>query len=200
MFSMATKRQSEVLAFIRTFARAHSVGPTVREIQKHFQFASSNAVQCHLTALRKKGYLAERGRVWRGAQPVEGDAAIPVYGTIPAGLPVDAVAEADETLGLDESLLGLPAGSRVFALRVRGRSMIGAGINDGDLVFLVDRPARHRDIVAALIDGESTLKRYIDRPRGAVLQAENPEFDDLHPVRELTIQGVMVGLFRRGAG
>jgi repressor LexA len=115
-------------------------------------------------------------------------------------LPVDAVSVADETISLDVSLLGLPVGARVFALRVRGASMKGAGINDGDVVFLVDRPVRHRDIVAALIDGESTLKRYIAQSKGAVLRAENSDFVDLHPARELTIQGVMVGLFRRGAG
>jgi repressor LexA len=126
--------------------------------------------------------------------------AISIYGTIPAGLPIDAVVEPDGKIALDETLFGLKAGSKVFALRVRGNSMTGAGINDGDLVFLIDRVARHRDIVAALIDGESTLKRFMDQPDGAVLHAENSDYEDLHPVSEMTIQGVMVGLFRRGAG
>src|ERR1017187_9872654 len=194
---MATEKQNEVLAFIRAFIRKHHVGPTIREIQRNFRFASPNAAQCHVTALRRKGYLAERKRVSRGVEPIEGDPGIPVYGTIPAGWPVDSLQETEDSIPLDRSLLGLPDGARAFALRVRGQSMTGAGINDGDLVFLVDRPARHRDIVAAMIDCESTLKRFVERPGGAVLLAENPDFTDLHPVSELTIQGVMVGLFRR---
>lgn len=197
---MIAAKQLRVLEYIRAFTRRHGSGPTVREIQKHFRFKSPNAAQCHVVALRKKGHLVEQRREWRGAKPVEKDSAIPIFGTIPAGPPIDIMAESEGTIALDEALLGLEAGSKVFALRVRGNSMIGAGINQGDLVFLIDRPARHRDIVAALIDGESTLKRFLDEAGGAVLHAENPDFEDLHPANELKIQGVMVGLFRRVRG
>jgi repressor LexA len=198
MYSMASQRQIKVLEFIQAFARKNGSGPTMREIQRHFGFRSPNAAQCHVAALRRNGHLAGRRRVWRGAEPVDKGSAICVYGTIPAGLPSDTIPEPEGTIALDESLFGLRTGSKVFALRVHGRSMAGAGINDGDLVFLVDRPPRHREIVAALIDGESTLKRFLDQPGGAVLHAENPDYKDLYPASELTIQGVMVGLFRRG--
>lgn len=197
---MAAAKQLKVLEFIQAFARRHGSGPTIREIQRHFGFRSPNAAQCHVAALRRKGSLAERRRIWRGAEPVGKDPAISIFGTIPAGLPSDAAPEPEGTIALDETLFGLKSGSKVFALRVRGHSMVEAGINDGDLVFLVDRPARHREIVAALIDGESTLKRFLDKPGGAVLHAENPDYKDIHPASELLIQGVMVGLFRRGAG
>ena len=74
--------------------------------------------------------------------------------------------------------------------------MIGALIGDGDLVILEIREPRPKDIVAALIDGESTLKRYVVKDSQPFLQAENPEFPDLLPARELLIQGVMIGLIR----
>lgn len=195
---MASARQIKVLDFIRTFVRRNGSGPTIREIQRHFGFRSPNAAQCHVTALRKQGHLSERQGVWRGAKPVNADSAINIYGTIPAGLPTDATPDPEGSFALNETSFGLKNVSEIFALRVKGDSMVGAGIHDADLVFLTNRPPRNRDIVAALIDGESTLKRFLDKPGGAVLHAENPEFKDLRPASELTIQGVMVGLFRKG--
>ena len=85
-----------------------------------------------------------------------------------------------------------------FALRVRGDSMIGAHIVDGDIVILEDRKeVRNGDIVAALIDGETTLKRYIVERGRPYLKSENPEYPNLHPAHELRVQGVMVSLVRR---
>jgi repressor LexA len=83
-----------------------------------------------------------------------------------------------------------------FALRVRGESMIGAHILPGDYAVFEKREARDGDIVAALIDGETTLKRFILKDGEAFLKAENPEFTDLQPVSELLVQGVLVGLVR----
>jgi len=82
-------------------------------------------------------------------------------------------------------------------LKVRGDSMIGAGIHDGDLAVLEFKEPRHSDVVAALIDGETTLKRYVYSHGRPFLKAENPQFPNLMPVRELVIQGVMVALIRK---
>jgi repressor LexA len=101
---------------------------------------------------------------------------------------------------IDIASLGVPRHARTFALKVRGESMIEAHICDGDTVILEFREPRHMDIVAALIDGETTLKRFIvDRGR-PFLRAENENYPDLIPARELIVQGVMVALLRRGNG
>ena len=100
-------------------------------------------------------------------------------------------------LSLDTRTVGVRRNARVFAVKVRGDSMIGAHISDGDLVVLEIRDPKNRDIVAALIDGETTLKRFVMSRGRAYLKAENPKFPDLVPVTELVIQGVMVALVRR---
>jgi repressor LexA len=198
---MLTSRQKEILDFVLAHQAQHGVFPTLREIQAHFKFASPFAVSRHLQALDKKGVLKRqpgKSRAFVSSSGFTSQAArVPLYGTIPAGLPVDAVQEPDSYVGVDLTTLGVRAGTTVYALNVRGDSMIGANIVDGDLVFLTPREPRPRDIVAALIDGESTLKRYLlqhDRP---FLRAENPKYPDLLPADELVIQGVMVGLLRR---
>ena len=93
--------------------------------------------------------------------------------------------------------LGLSPNRRAFALKVRGDSMIEAQISDGDVAILEFREPRANDIVAALIDGESTLKRYVVERGRPFLRAENPRFPDLIPIGELTVQGVMVALIRK---
>jgi repressor LexA len=108
------------------------------------------------------------------------------------------VQEADSHISVDAAALGVRANTKLFALRVRGDSMIGANIVENDVVFLTPREPRPLDIVAALIDGESTLKRFLLQRGRAFLRAENPRYPDLLPTTELTIQGVMVGLLRTG--
>ena len=122
---------------------------------------------------------------------------IPVIGWISAGVPVtgSAVQEGCVSVQLDSVRLPKP-GITTFALRVRGTSMQGAGIRDGDIVILEHREARRGQFVAALIDGESTLKRYVEENGKPFLKAENPRFPALIPARELMIQGVVVALLR----
>jgi repressor LexA len=105
--------------------------------------------------------------------------------------------EPDSYVGIDLASLGIRSGTTLYALTVRGDSMTGANIVEGDYVFLTPREPHPRDIVAALIDGESTLKRYLVQRGRPFLRAENPRYPDLIPARELIIQGVMVGLLRR---
>ena len=202
-----TARQQAVLDFVHAHQRDHGHYPSLREICSHFGFASPFAATRHLRALKAKGALQRVAGKARAFVPGPDAAArsrraaslldVPLYGTIPAGLPTTTEQEPDRHVSIDAAALGLRATSRVFALRVRGDSMSGAAILDGDTVFLTPREPRPRDIVAALIDGESTLKRYLVQRGRPFLRAENPRYPDLLPAAELLIQGVMVGLFRR---
>lgn len=201
---MLTDRQQQLLDFLRSYQRQQGVMPSTRDIQKHFGFASQTAAMSHLRALEKKGVIRRLAGLARAvvfpddidrAETVE----IPIYGAIPAGLSSDNPEEMDGKLTLDAASLGLARNAKPFALRVRGDSMTGAHICDGDHVILVQRGPRARDVVAALIDGETTLKRYVVEHGKPFLRAENPRYPDLIPARELLIQGVMVGLFRRNS-
>lgn len=199
-----TARQQAVLHFVHAHQRDHGHYPSLREICAHFGFASPFAATRHLRALETKGALqriAGKARAFLApaAHPPRRSALldVPLYGTIPAGPPTAAEQEPDSHVSVDAAALGLRAGSRIFALRVRGDSMRDAAILDGDTVFLAPREPRSRDIVAALIDGESTLKRYLVQRGRPFLRAENPRYPDLLPAAELLIQGVMVGLLRR---
>jgi len=198
-----TDRQQQVLDFIHAHHRQHGVSPSLREIQAHFGLASPFGIKRHVDALTAKGALRRLDGVARGLLPPSHPrrgalAEIPLFGTIPAGSPTAAEQEPDSYISVDTATLGVRANARLFALRVRGDSMIDASILDRDIVFLAARDPRPRDIVAALIDGESTLKRYLVEHSRPFLRAENPRYPDLLPAQELVIQGVMVGLLRTG--
>lgn len=202
--SPLTDRQRQVLDFIHHHHRQHGVAPSLREIQAHFGLASPFGIKRHVDALIGKGALHRLEGKARGLVPSDLPrpqtlAAVPLFGVIPAGLPVDAAQEPEGHVSIDPAALGVRSGAPLFALRVRGDSMVDAGILDRDTVFLTPREPRPRDIVAALIDGESTLKRYLLQRGLPFLRAENPRYPDLLPARELVIQGVMVGLLRAHA-
>lgn len=130
--------------------------------------------------------------------PAASSTTIPIMGWISAGKPVTGqeLPEGCVSVQLDSVRLPRP-GMTTFALKVRGSSMTDAGIRDGDVVILEHREALHGQIVAALIDGESTLKRYIEEAgKAPYLRAENPRFPVIVPARELAIQGVVVALLR----
>jgi repressor LexA len=205
-----TSRQQEILAYIRSYAQSRGYWPSIREIQEHFQFQSTNAVAGHLRALESKGAIQRvpgQARTFRllaapHIVPVPDEARevveLPVFGSIAAGYP-DGVESGDAvgTIQVDLESAGR-RGERVFALQVRGDSMVGAGIEDGDVVIVEPRPPRHNEIVAALIDGATTLKRYIARGgERPFLRAENPAYPDLIPADQLIIQGVAKSVVRR---
>ncbi len=199
---MLTDRQGQLLEFLRRYQRHEGVMPSTRDIQKHFGFASQTAAMGHLRALERKGVIRRLpGKARAVVFPKDHQSRsqmldIPVFGAIPAGFASDNPQQAHRHISLDLRAMGLASNARPFALRVRGDSMTGAHICDGDYVVLEQREPRARDIVAALIDGESTLKRFIMDKGRPCLRAENPRYPDLIPLRELTIQGVMVGLVR----
>lgn len=207
---MLTRRQQELLDYLREHHRDTGIMPSTREIQKYFGFSSQTAAVSHLRALEKKGVIQRlpgkaRAVIFKGhresLQTAEDDGLIqiPIYGRIAAGMAEPNSQSTEGTLTIDPTPFGLPRHSqKTFALKVRGDSMIEAHIVEGDYVILEHREPRNRDIVAALIDGETTLKRYIVEKQKRYLKAENPRFPDLIPATELVIQGVMVGLMRSG--
>lgn len=201
---MLTERQQDILGFIQTEQREKGITPSTREIQKHFGYASQTSVMQYLATLERKGFLDRHARKARAlVTPVQKVRItdIPIYGQIPAGMAGLTEQSIEGHVSLDARMVNAPKNARTFALRVRGDSMIDAHILDGDIVILEDRKeVQNGDIVAALIDGETTLKRYVTERGRPYLKAENPLFPDLIPARELRIQGVMVSLVRKHLG
>ena len=199
-----TARQQQVLDFINDAQAQTGVIPT-REIQEHFGFASQTAAMNHLKALERKGDHSSAGGQGAG-------------GVCARQLPRQPIAifrfsapssrawrrrrsrRRVGTLSVDVGTLGGSRTADTFALKVRGDSMIEAQIADGDLAILEKREPRNGDIVAALIDGETTLKRYVTDRGRPFLKAENPRFPSLVPVMELVVQGVLVALVRKYRG
>ncbi len=204
----ATPRQREVLDFVRTALADTGLTPTVEEIRRHFRFKSTFAVRCHLLALAKKGLVEMAPGIHRGLRIV-GEAgkvedaraaatfSVPLLGDAPAGVPVEAVEVGDERLEVDGSLF---KPERLFAIRVRGDSMLGAGINDRDLALI--RPAAAAPegaIVLARLNGETTLKRLGVKQGRPYLLPENPAYRDIVPESgdDFTIVGVLTGIIRK---
>ncbi|MDQ6913340.1 MAG: transcriptional repressor LexA [Verrucomicrobiota bacterium] len=197
---MLTERQESVLHFIQNEQREKGITPSTREIQKHFGFASQTSVMQYLDALERKGFLDRHARKARAlVTPVQRVRItdIPIYGQIPAGMASLTEQTVEGHVSLDSQTANISKNARTFALRVRGDSMINAHILDGDLVVMEDKEVQNGDVVAALIDGETTLKRYVTDHGRPYLKAENPMFPDLIPARELLVQGVMVALLRK---
>ena len=198
---MLTDRQRNILDFIQAEQREKGLTPSTREIQHHFRFASQTSVMQYLAALERKGFLNRHARKARALiTPVQKVRItdIPIYGQIPAGMSTLTDQTIEGHVSLDMRSVNASKNGRTFALRVRGDSMIDAHIVDGDIVILEDRKdVQNDDIVAALIDGETTLKRYVVERGRPCLKAENSRYPNLTPARELRIQGVMVSLVRK---
>jgi repressor LexA len=201
-----TKKQEAVRKFIADELNAGRPCPTHREIASRFGFVSSFGAARHVGVLIRKGFLvAEEGkaRSLRLAPAVPGIrqaaiAEIPIYGVIPAGFGEDSEQEAEGCVRVDVATIGFKPTRNTFALKVRGDSMIGKFICDGDIAIL-ERGAepRNGEIVAAYIDRKTTLKTFVQRGGKPFLKAENPKYPDLIPSEELVIQGVFKGLIRR---
>ena len=200
-----TKAQQRVLDFIQAEVNAGRLVPTLREIAERFAFKAHRAAACHLEALKRKGFLESdpgKARSLRVTSPLAKLRSrimhLPLYGSIPAGLAQTREQEAEGCVSVDIETIGFKPTRNTFALRVTGDSMIGRHVLDGDIVVLEHGPEpRHGEMVAALIDGESTLKTFLRRNNKPYLKAENPKYPDLIPAEELMIQGVFKALIRR---
>jgi len=207
MFSSGnlTPRQSEILEFLHEFQRKERIAPTYREIGDHFGFKSTKAAADHVYALEKKGYLRRHSRRSRGIELLSAGrstdnsaVAVPIVGDIPAGLPEQKIENRNGTIAVDPIMLEGIVQHNLFALQVRGDSMEGRGIHEGDWVIIdADASPRENDVVVALIDGENTLKTLARQEGYFFLKAENPNHRDWIPLKELLIQGVAKAILKR---
>lgn len=203
-----TERQQQILRFIQGKQDSEGLTPTFREIAGHFRFRSPNAALAHVQALLAKGFLKNLPGRARSLQVADPNApkhrlrprvvSVPIYGAIPAGLPQDTAQEEEGCVLIDVETLGIKPSARTFGLKVKGDSMIGKNIVDGDIAIIEHGvEPRAGDVVAALIDGQVTLKTFLLHRGKPYLRAENPRYPNLIPREELQIQGVMVALVRK---
>ncbi len=198
-----TARQQELLDYIREYQLQFGASPTLKEIRLFLGVSSDNGILKHLIALEKKGALTRSKRA-RGINMLpeirermerKADITLPMYGSVPAGIATLEEQVPDTWVSVAENLVTNP--EACYLLKVRGDSMIGVGILPGDTVVVnFHKEPKGGDIVVALIDNESTVKRLVREGRYAYLKAENPAYPDLHPVSELSIQGVVTALLR----
>jgi repressor LexA len=197
-----TQRQKEILDYITRFVERHGYCPSYTQIARHFGVKSRATIGKHIAALERRGLLDRKHIEGSFTLDVKVDESeslceIKLLGQIAAGSPIDVV-ECEETIPVPRFLLGQVRPNHVFALQVKGDSMIGKNIASGDYVIVEQgKTPQTGDVVAALIDNESTLKTYMTKGGKPVLRAENPKYPDLIPAAELSIQGVMVALVRK---
>ena len=197
-----TDRQKEVLEFIARFSEEHGYPPTVREIGENFGI-SLRAVQDHIAACQKKGYLSQCQKRSRSFRVIKGETVqearvfvtkVPKLGTIAAGKPLLAEENLDGYVTIAEPFV--KPGKTYFALNVRGASMINAGILEGDLAIIEQSEiAAEGQIVVAVVDNAITLKRFYKEQNRVRLQPENPDFQPIYS-SDVKIAGIMVGLVR----
>lgn len=181
-----SEKQEAMLEAIKQHITEYGFPPTMRKLQDYFDLASVNAVYQSLQALEKKGYIrrykkgSARGFEVVGWRPEleEKMRTVPLVGRIAAGPPITAYENIEGQIMLDTEILG---SSGDFALRVRGRSMIDAGIHDGDLIIVQQTDqCRNGDIAVALIDDEATVKRFYKEKNRYRLQPENPDMEPIY--------------------
>jgi repressor LexA len=197
-----TAKQRKVLEFLREFAFSRSFAPTAREVADRFGIAEKNAFY-YMELLKRKGYIRRHRKSPRrieflGEAALPSPLRVPVLGRVPAGSPREAIELAEEELLLDPSLTGE---GEIFSLRVKGDSMEGAHICEGDYVLVrAQETAEDGEIVVAVVDGEATVKR-IRRRKGSIrLDPANPAYLPLEVPEKspsFRIAGKVVGVFRK---
>ncbi len=200
MVEKLTTRQGEVLRAIKSFIRNNRIAPSVRELASKLKVTPST-IHKLLRALKEKGHIELRDKISRGIVVIEEATyavPVPILGRIPAGTPVLSEEFYEGYLELDSSLV--PSGE-IFALKVMGESMVGANILDGDTAIIrKQETAETGDIVAALVDGEATLKRFKVKGGTHYLFPENPDFSPIKLTgqgREACILGKLVAVVRK---
>jgi repressor LexA len=180
-----TQRQKEVLSFIAGYINEHNYPPTIREIGNFFSISVKGAHD-HVTALKRKGVLKQEDKrsrtmelVGEGKNRLNRLAEIPLLGTVAAGVPILAEENWDGTIQVNNALL--KKNRKYFALKVRGDSMVGAGIMDGDTAVIEKQAvAKNGEIVVAVVDDAATLKRFFKESKRIKLQAENPGYPPIY--------------------
>ncbi|MBV8723838.1 MAG: transcriptional repressor LexA [Candidatus Eremiobacteraeota bacterium] len=196
----ATERQQRILQVIRTFTAEHGYPPSVREIGERVGLSSSSTIHAHLKALERRGLISRDPTKPRALRPCGGSATpdvvvLPVLGRVAAGVPITAQEDVEGDFVLAAEFA--PRGSDSFMLRVKGDSMIGAAILDGDLIMVrPQRTANNGEIVVAMLDGEATVKRFYREPGRIRLQPENEAMAPIY-ASDVEIVGRVEALVRR---
>ena len=197
-----TKQQKVILHLIADSVEKFGYPPTYQQMCNTLGLSSKNSIKKHIDALVAKSYL-QKDSSPRGIRIINpeykpwgsDDSSVPLIGQIAAGFPILAEENVERYVPVPRHLI--KSEGRYYALRVRGDSMVNAGILDDDLVIVKAADlAINNDIVVALIDGEVTVKRFINKDNSKYLKAENPAYGDLHPLESFAIQGKVVGLIR----
>jgi repressor LexA len=198
---MMTKRQKELVEFLRGYIDDHGYAPTLDEIGRHFGLASLATVHKHLRNLEHKGFikrLANHSRAMELSPTVRGARAVtvPLLGRVAAGTPIEPVEE-QEAVAIPEDMVGR---GETYALRVRGNSMVDEGILDGDLIVVESYVrAESGAMVVALVRGEATVKR-LYRERGGRIRLQ-PANDRVAPMicraEDVEIRGIVIAVLRR---
>ena len=197
-----TRRQQEILTFIQRHTDAHGYPPSVREIGQALGLTSSSTVHSHLSALEKKGYLRRDPSKPRALEilkderdvPAKKVIQLPVVGQITAGVPILAQQNIEDYFPLPQEFV---RSEECFILKVRGDSMVDAGIFDGDmLVVRRQQTAKDRDIVVARMEDEATVKRFFREDGYIRLQPENPRMEPII-TRDVAIEGVALAVIHR---
>jgi repressor LexA len=193
-----TKKQKAVMEFISAYQKEHRISPTLEEIGEELGVTRVTAFQ-HVKSLEKKGAVRTTPLISRSIEILDEEyapnaRALPVLGRISAGRPIEAIEDREE---FDPAEF-FPTGEGYFLLEVRGDSMIGDHIADGDLVLVEPRPSADdgETVVAILPDGETTLKRLYREPNRFRLQPSNPRMEPIY-TEELDVRGVVRGVIRR---
>lgn len=197
-----TKRQEEVLGFLKEYHREAGFPPSLREICARFGIKGPQNAAKHLDALERKGFIRRKAASSRGVELLDGrwavgGVSVPIAGRVRAGEPTLAVEDIVGQVVLDEKFFKC---KDAFVLKVEGESMINAGIADGDFVVVRPQPdASVGDIVVALIDGEATVKTFTRNGDDIVLRPENPS---MNPIRvtgseDFAIAGKVISVIRR---
>jgi len=210
-------KKGQIYRFIRSEISSKGLPPTLREIGKRFDISSTNGVRYFLGKLEAEGKIERRNWTARGikvaraypddgsqmdgavARPLPNVRRVPILGRVPAGQPLVSEENVEGTIMLDEKLA---RGFEVFAVKVKGDSMIGAGINDGDIAVVKKNLApMPGDIVVALLDDEVTLKRLIKRDKSLLLKPENDQYPEINlsqlTHKEIRILGTVISIVRQ---
>jgi repressor LexA len=194
-FQKLTQRQKAIYDYIVEHAKDIGYPPTIRQIGDRFGISSPNGVKDHLLALQRKGIIKLHPKTSRGIEllkrPQRG---IPLVGRVAAGLPILAEENIEDHITMENFF---PTDGRIFALQVKGDSMIGDGIFDGDIVIVrPQKTASNGDIVVALIEDEATVKHFYKQSRGVRLESSNEKYAPIIS-NSVELAGKVIGVIRR---
>ena len=197
-----TAEQNRVLNFIVDTFKKIGMPPTMREIAQTLGYKSINNARQHLRLIEQKGFIRLLHGKARSIEILDKGSlsdqfSVPLVGVVAAGAPITAQENISDYISLDRNMF---KGENLFTLKIRGNSMSGIGVLDGDIIIVRQQPtAQNGEVIVAIIDGEATLKRFIKEKERVVLRPENPDFSDIivPSDKSLLIAGKMVGLLRK---